>query len=517
MKPFSSASITPEDTVFIDKFSLKIKLGDLDLNSILVDEREDEDSERSRAYAILISNLGRPPLVGARRRAMHREQNQPYRYSELRHCALLSDSNLNQDKGWLFNSRNIAESHSVQDKYKLIIASSPHVNVFEQEVCPKPLFGGNAYCDKSDGVTLDLNLNLATYFRYNNPHRRMCRDSNRSKRRGSRIACYSTDRPYLDRSENPSVGEYSYDGRVNWFDSNDVLGWPTVRRRLRDYIKTVERAVEQEFERATSGVSHVQVNNLLEVRERIESKYDLVYSEVAWEFSSDNPQQLVRELQPVAESYRAAGAVSRDYHVHVGNGDTEDGWNKSLNIDLSQGCTLAIYAKTNRRVRVEVRYRLKQYVPQGLRGGRKADQYSGIAYKFDRLREDAEAKVNAFLAFVKERQCIIVSPTSASVVQLVLDVWGHCGGHNRELAENLLYELGSDGYIRLARGGCAKRREIVKRMKTHVPRILDRSSRGEPYRPREQYQWAVRKLSESSLWEAIVNPPRVTRRRRVAT
>lgn len=498
----SSASITQEDTAFIDKFSLKIKLGELDLSSITVNEGEDEEGEKNRAFALFISALGRP------------DRREPDRYPELRYDSLLPDSTTNQVKGWMFSSRNIENIEVVRNSYDLRVSSIIYKNLLKEELCPLPLFAGTATCYKADKpVTLEFDFNLARYFHYNAPYRRLCKAEDRESRVGSRVAAYSRDLPYFDRDESPSAGEYSYDGQSNWFHQSGALVWRTVRRRLRDYIETVEGAVEQEIERATRIVPHVQVDSFLEVENQMTDKYDLSYCEVAWEFSSDNPRQLVSELLPLAEGYRTAGASSRDYPVYIGTGDRECGANKSLNIDLTKGCTLAIYAKTNRRVRVEVRYRLKQLMPEGF-GGRIADQYSGIAYKFDKLRVDAEEKVNTFLSYVRDSQYMVVSPSSVSVVQLVFDVLEHCGIENRELAEDLLYELSSNGCIHIPRGGSSVKRKILRNMSSRVPKMIRRKNEHHPYRPMPAYQWAVQQLSQSTLWEDIVATPSVTRRRR---
>lgn len=156
--------------------------------------------------------------------------------------------------------------------------------------------------------------------------------------------------------------------------------WLEYRNR---YLQGVEDFLQARLERSL-GLMYSGVSNLTRV-----PRYSLTYIENYWEFSCEDPVYMMDQIRPQAQALgratRRFGYRYRDYEQNT------EGNVSGYRIDMAAGVELSIYAKTNKRIRVEIRHRLSD-VPRGVRGlptSRTSETLDGIFDLMSAVTEDA--------------------------------------------------------------------------------------------------------------------------------
>lgn len=147
-----------------------------------------------------------------------------------------------------------------------------------------------------------------------------------------------------------SRAEYSLDGRDNWLPNTDF--WQGVSRAdcafasSQLYVDAILSAWESEAERAAelSGVGFTP---------NPAPNFNLQKVETYWEFKATDPTGVVRMLTYPLERFTAMSSV-QEFPLK----QEMDGNSRSLLVRLRMGEFLRVYAKTNRRIRFEVEYKL---------------------------------------------------------------------------------------------------------------------------------------------------------------
>lgn len=490
--PFTEAVSSGIDSSyprFVDKFEMSVKLGAFEFPAHMTPVATQEE----------FSSLGR--LIGRVANARGTE-------AEISHSPYLEESNLSTAGGWIFNSYTPQENHTKYYKYR--VASRDRGGDYDI-----PFFSGSMELNKiRSEVTLDFSFNAMRFARYNGLAR-IASNSDAGERmvglpRLGASAAYK--QAVADRILNSS-DEFSYDQEAdNWLTSSRMAGsqWEEYPHSLREYVGGVERAVAQEMDRASLSLPDPAFAPTFHHVESTEGKYSLGYCEIAFEFSSENPKQTLAELEPLLQGYAKNGMTAREYSCPYEVEEQAGGWIKSYVLHLPREVDLALYAKTNKRIRVEVRYFLsKDSGVLGANTGIRANNIERVNILVSRLMRDAQGKVNDLFQHLRELE-IVITETSKSVPELIMDVHEHalhtCGG-NKSVVNAILQQLATTGSLRTVRGGNRQVNVTLQRMLDRVPKVIQRTNSRGRYIPAADYSWAVSKLGEEEFWQRCVTIP----------
>lgn len=308
----------------------------------------------------------------------------------------------------------------------------------------------------------------------------------------------------LDAPQCPD-GEYSLDSNSNWIraglqdDAFPPADWlPHVENCLTDVRSTV-------FDELLAARSITAPVALSETH-----GFLLNCVETYWEFRSDNPIGHVREMAPLLADFSRASQIT-EYLPSASIRQQFDGNCPSLNLEVQAGVFLVIYAKTNRRIRFEVRHDVADN-PDALtrRTGaagdvtraRTAENCQQLLDFLCRLREKATLIVNRAFAHMSARKT--VTPSHINEITLLLRIG--------KIVQNDTLDVTIAELLR-ARGGIsstglrADMRKAVEKLKyAGVLRLNPQTNLNEPTEP---YQHATQILRDRppSLLEARLRPP----------
>lgn len=479
----------------IDKFELKISLGTL---SPTPDRHSLNEND---SFCGFINQIGRV------------SRNADVDPSELNHSPYLLESNLSASGGWIFNHIS-THYDSTRDLsyFKLDVSKGSRSSQY-----PVPLFAGKMFLKKYSGeVALDFSFNATRYQMYNSGL------ISESVLDGDRRTLYGvTDdmRERVARVRREIESEYSLDGGDNYLPPvNAPSIFLSSLRHIRQYIDGVENAVAQELERASTQNRELGFVPVLNRRDHDEVKYTLDKCEVYFEFRSDAPAQTLKELAPTLAMYSRQGMAIREYEWQDEceelegspyEEELESGWIRSYIIRLPYNNSIAIYAKTDKRIRVEVRYDNARGSALPLRQGKTCADMDELYGKFERLTFVAGQMVNHLFAFIRS-QGVTITESSVSVPKLIMDVHKHCN-YDDELAGLILEQLAEYRSIRSMQGVAGSEiARCISNMKDRVPYVIEpcNSASGDGfYIPTEDYSWAVSKLGEDEFWQRCVTIP----------
>lgn len=408
------------------------------------------------------------------------------------HCPRLSDSNFDREGGWVFN--RCSPTRYFQS---LNIAKS----AWESQ-CPKPLFGGKMRLVQESSPSsrygavytarLNLNLNLCRFLHYNTPTIRRLPNS--------RVGIHAD----LAERINSQGDEDSLDGTDNWVPRGHYrfLSWERVDFALNTYISRVSEAIKQELARAAwEGSISAAENSGFLTGVRDEQKYKLNYCEIAWEYLDDQPIRRVEDLLPILRMYARDSVEVNEYRVT----EAGEGFSRGVIIRLGSGNQLSVYAKTNRRLRFELRYRMDRGCAPSPLGRKTAQDREGLVALVTNLKEHASQKMNDLFSFIRSRS----EPMGLyqfSVLDLCLIILGHCG-LDHEIARDILYQLSTCGSVPPARRIEASKYRVIRSMATTSPQVLEYDRRINAYAPLREFAWAVSRLGELGGWEHLVALP----------
>ena len=301
-----------------------------------------------------------------------------------------------------------------------------------------PLFGGklkfsNYYpghpdARKSAKLVLSLNLNPTRFARYQRP--RFGLDG------GAMI-----EMPHLlfrHRLLPASFrGEFPLHDDDNWIPDGQRYAhffhatlWP---RFVRNYLSGTLAAIRAEMNRAC-------FDNDVAWNGEDAPHLKMRYVETYWEFATPDPLKAVSDCERLLRAY-TENPTRKRYFKTLAGGDVIHN-SRSFVVKVHTGVELVIYAKTNRRIRVEVRHRLSE---SAIVLGRRyqAGNVPSLCAWLRLIRVDAAKIVNDALEFMRGRNTFL--PNSVSVGQFLFDMVGAVG--NWESAGTLLSMLLQNGKI----------------------------------------------------------------------
>ena len=137
-------------------------------------------------------------------------------------------------------------------------------------------------------------------------------------------------------------------------------------------------------------------------------RFSLQTVESYWEFSTAEPIQLVRRIEPFVSSLAEEATTSYYYSASYERNSP------SLRVKLKKGLNLRIYAKTNRRVRFEIIHKLNRDRTTGRHTGHTWDDFQRI---MQTVTEYATGRINRVFDSLADQMPI--NANQASVCELV--------------------------------------------------------------------------------------------------
>lgn len=235
-----------------------------------------------------------------------------------------------------------------------------------------------------------------------------------------------------------SEGEFSYDGKSNWLPQGPIMQasatlWPEILTASCEGLANwFEAILLRQCRERTASLQVIRAQSL-----------NLKTCETYFEFTAADPVAEVMCIKPLLEAYSAGDASTRTYQQL--NAETGvDGHSHSVRIQCGPGRELKVYAKTNQRVRFEVKHRMVGDNPhviratQRVRGraaprqpldepasGHTAGSYAAFPQFIARLSEDAASLLNRVFAFIQPRLTVTPSMTTPFFfMQRVIEVVG---------------------------------------------------------------------------------------------
>jgi hypothetical protein len=336
---------------------------------------------------------------------------------------------------------------------------------------PNPRFDGETW----KRLHFELRLNLTRFIRHQRWPRMlgMPVDEWELPEQNMRTLRTSTAPP-AQVAENAD-GEFALDGRDNVLIGIRSL---SMGRRaawelhLRRYVEGFEGAVNDEFERA-----FVESTSDFETSARIRKQpgtgqYTLRRVETYFEFMSENPTRQVRLLEPLLFA-RGLRNTSRSYPHGFAERCIEEN-SRSLSISVPGGRTLAVYAKTSRRIRFEIIHDLDEdavsaLLHAGNSNRKRTDNLDELVRWLSILAEDAVESLNEILRGLEERAEVI--PNAATPYELIGRIFSTVGNALR--AEAILALLVENGRLVVSRTEAALLPEIRKLRRRGIFQHMD--------------------------------------------
>lgn len=365
--------------------------------------------------------------------------------------------------GWIFNApRDSGQPWSDQQVREDFLPSLP-------DGAP-PLFTGRLVSKKGFGeyrLSADLWINPTRYAQS------ICARAavNAPLDNGSRIRKFP--KPIV------FSGETSFDLQDNWIPVAPGYGGEaepvTASGRLCEYLANIDSALEEQFLRAATeaGVPFVRYPH-----------YNLTEAELYWEFACPEPLASLEAMRPALRSY-SRNVQLREYPNSNIFASTEEivancpCWS----FPSSTSGILKVYAKTNRRIRIEVSFRVRDV--QGVRmqnGGR-----GELVAQINLLRAQAAMRVNEFFSHMCRAYPTGPLPQTAgdplrhfldfvATVRRALQDSPLQGMSAERLSYDILSLLRQHGSIRTPRG--SPYAEAIRRLRRKQPPFLIFIGRG---------------------------------------
>jgi hypothetical protein len=279
-------------------------------------------------------------------------------------------------------------------------------------------------------------------------------------------------------------GEESYDGGGNWLPQYQRLAAFTNPARWQLHLRNLLRSVPEQFETELKQRNLLYNFPLVEIESQESVRLSLV--ETYWEFSSDDPISDALNLRYAFFSL-VSGLRRGRFYPNVDE-DVEHNC-VSLTADISPGKQLRIYAKTNRRVRVEVIHTLGRNKYR-LPGGRSAANWEGPAAMIESLAEDAAETVRSAFKHLKAQTQFL--PSDVNAYDLVLKIGS--ASHDESTAKQICDSLVAVGAIAAAGNSDRISRTLQRLSKGGVLEYRGNAGQGGNYVIESCYRAALEEL-----------------------
>ena len=307
--------------------------------------------------------------------------------------------------GYLFNRPNDPQGR--RNPLQVRERASPHTRLPEQ--AGQPLFAGH-FMARYSGSDTNVRRDFHTTLRLSLNPLRFVRNQNVPRPIGS---AQTWARPRITERATPAnnAGEFSLDGCDNWLPDTPIfLAFTTPARwraHLRRYLQAVRDALTEELQRVAEDADIL-------VSQRDDCSLRVV--ETAFEFAASEPTELVRSLHPLLSSYRADNVEESEYRgPEVKRARVEN--SLSYRVRIRKGVYLRVYAKTNRRVRFEIRHENinvrellgESPLPAHQNGPRPMRTTAQLLQCLAALRQRAATEMNKFLAYCRHESRVVPS------------------------------------------------------------------------------------------------------------
>lgn len=239
-----------------------------------------------------------------------------------------------------------------------------------------------------------------------------------------------------ERSVESGNGEIVLDGKDNWLhDSQRFNAFTNPQRwqhHLRRYFAVVESVLAAEIHRIQmlhDNAVHCAF---------FQRPANLRLVETYWEFSSENPVALVESLWPLLRTFSSQHRSEELYGPIVENGVERNA--VFIAAKVRAGEQVRIYAKTNRRIRIEVQHQLDEFSELA---EHTAPTWLELIPLVNALSNHAVDTVNAMLQHFAAHHTLPASHMTP--LDLVTEIAFHCG--DAEVARWVMNELVSVGAI----------------------------------------------------------------------
>lgn len=275
---------------------------------------------------------------------------------------------------------------------------------------------------------------------------------------------------FRDTSVASSVEEMAADGNDNWLPDLDAAIWRSYlgnwNQRLREYFTEIEQAMRGEMQRRVEVSTTTGTLSFTPSSE----PWTLTYVETYWEFSSETSPEMLALFERAMRSYSALSHVAQEFDdsqaAESPRSRVRTGRNGVLyRVQTRPGICIVAYAKTSRRMRLEVRHDLSE-LRHGYGLVSVVHGVEGMVGALGRVSEDAAEQLNAFLTHlerVTSDSLVPVSPSPTAFLFRVAELSESSGV--AELIVRLLLTEGAVSRVdslnnsisRLLRGGVLER------------------------------------------------------------
>lgn len=255
--------------------------------------------------------------------------------------------------------------------------------------------------------------------------------------------------------DNGDGDEFALDGADNWIPQREAaiwksftsdLNWPA---RLTDYFSAVETDMRGEMERRAQ-ISSLDGTGTLYFTASDEP-WMLRRVETYWEFANDGGPELLEMIDRAMRSFCHLPYVRRAFE---GSGLNPERTRQRLTPNeiaitgtAAPGIRVVAYAKTNRRIRFEVRYDAENLRPRShlLTLMRRVNGVPSMVRALQRLSEDAAEVMNVFLNHLERVLTDAVVPWQYSATDFLFDVTKRC--NDAAAAQVIVRLLVSEGAV----------------------------------------------------------------------
>lgn len=224
--------------------------------------------------------------------------------------------------------------------------------------------------------------------------------------------------PYRERSTNGDDNFFPLSGRLYARLKPDQ--W---RAHLERYFRAIEETFDAEVDRVREQMAHHLVRFQPRLSENVK-KYNIKVVETYFEWRCEEAVKMVADLAPFTKTFSSRQRREETYLAEPFSEDDRD--MTVLNVDITRGERLKIYAKTDQRVRMEVVHQFhkgkhrfqfpRDHDEQGNVIRSSAHTFSTleeVLQFLERAQRRAADVVNSFLRHVNNQSRIIPSQISA--------------------------------------------------------------------------------------------------------
>lgn len=214
-----------------------------------------------------------------------------------------------------------------------------------------------------------------------------------------------------------------------------------------------------------------------------------------WEFSSANPTALVASLKPLLDSFTARGREATAYRQDCDSSIDHNAL--SLHAEINPGRAIRIYAKTNRRIRIEVIHKLSGEQAFRLEdGGHTSTNWERLPEMLEDLAEDAAELVNRMLEHFRAQSR--VTPSHITAYQLLLEIAKHA--RSLSIAETIVQILVETNAI-AAKGNGERMQRALQRLS--AAGVLEYKKRAENYVVTAPRLYALQMLQQQTNFSLL--------------